>query len=89
MKAKTNGIALYYAIHGKESAPWLVFGHLREPHARRHDEPLPRGFQPGARGGSSLLDRADSGHAGGDDLARATFSSVTRVKCSNPQGLLA
>lgn len=27
MKAKTNGIELYYEVHGREGAPWLVFSH--------------------------------------------------------------
>jgi 3-oxoadipate enol-lactonase len=27
MKAKTNGIALYYEIHGRQGAPWLVLSH--------------------------------------------------------------
>jgi len=27
MKAKANGIELYYEIHGKEGAPWLVLSH--------------------------------------------------------------
>lgn len=27
MKAKTNGIELYYEIHGRKGAPWLVFSH--------------------------------------------------------------
>jgi 3-oxoadipate enol-lactonase len=27
MKAKSNGTELYYELHGKEGAPWLVFSH--------------------------------------------------------------
>ena len=27
MKAKVNGIEIYYEIHGKEGAPWLVLSH--------------------------------------------------------------
>ena len=27
MKAKVNGTELYYELHGKEGAPWLIFSH--------------------------------------------------------------
>ncbi|MGB3934285.1 MAG: hypothetical protein WBL29_01070 [Burkholderiales bacterium] len=27
MKTKANGIDIYYEIHGKEGAPWLVLSH--------------------------------------------------------------
>ena len=27
MKAKVNGIEIYYELHGSESAPWLVLSH--------------------------------------------------------------
>ena len=27
MKAKVNGIEIYYELHGKEGAPWLVLSH--------------------------------------------------------------
>jgi 3-oxoadipate enol-lactonase len=27
MKAKANGVELYYELHGNEGAPWLVLGH--------------------------------------------------------------
>jgi 3-oxoadipate enol-lactonase len=40
MKAKTNGIELYYEIHGKEGAPWLVFSHSLACSVRMWDDQI-------------------------------------------------
>ena len=37
MKAKLNGSELYYEVHGKEGAPWLVLSHSLACSARMWD----------------------------------------------------
>ena len=37
MKAKVNGTELYYELHGKEGAPWLIFSHSLACTARMWD----------------------------------------------------
>lgn len=37
MKAKVNGIEIYYELHGKEGAPWLVLSHSLACTARMWD----------------------------------------------------
>ncbi|HVB48868.1 MAG TPA: alpha/beta fold hydrolase, partial [Burkholderiales bacterium] len=40
MKVKTNGIELYYEIHGPDGAPWLVFSHSLACSVRMWDEQI-------------------------------------------------
>ena len=42
MKATVNGIETYYEIHGKESAPWLVFSHSLACSVRMWDGEIAR-----------------------------------------------
>ena len=37
MKAKANGIEIYYELHGSEGAPWLVLSHSLACTARMWD----------------------------------------------------
>ena len=40
MKAKANGIEIYYEIHGKEGAPWLTLSHSLACSVRMWDEQI-------------------------------------------------
>lgn len=40
MKAKVNGIEIYYEVHGKEGAPWLVLSHSLACSVRMWDPQL-------------------------------------------------
>jgi 3-oxoadipate enol-lactonase len=40
MKAKANGIDVYYEIHGKEGAPWLTLSHSLACSVRMWDEQI-------------------------------------------------
>jgi len=40
MKAKVNGIEVYYEIHGKEGAPWLTLSHSLACSVRMWDEQI-------------------------------------------------
>ncbi len=40
MKAKANGIEIYYELHGKEGAPWLVLSHSLGCSVRMWDEQI-------------------------------------------------
>jgi 3-oxoadipate enol-lactonase len=40
MKAKVNGIEVYYELHGKEGAPWLTLSHSLACSVRMWDEQL-------------------------------------------------
>ena len=40
MKAKANGIDVYYEIHGKEGAPWLTLSHSLACNVRMWDEQI-------------------------------------------------
>jgi len=40
MKTKANGINVYYELHGKEAAPWLVLSHSLACSVRMWDEQI-------------------------------------------------